>query len=98
MVNVSTAAKEILQGVEVAEGDVLRLEVLNTGEIGLVSGKAQLGDQVIEHEGQEVLHISEDVSQALDGSTIDLIETPDGIQLGLVFNDEDLTGDEFQAQ
>jgi Fe-S cluster assembly iron-binding protein IscA len=40
-----------------------------------------VGDEVVEHEGNVLLLIGDDVSQPLAGATIDLAETPEGQRL-----------------
>jgi hypothetical protein len=42
------------------------------------------GDQLIEHEGEDLLHISGTVSAAYDGSVLDLEGTPRGTVFILV--------------
>jgi iron-sulfur cluster assembly protein len=44
-------------------------------------------DQVVEHYGEAVLHIAGPVSQALDGSTLDAVDTPDGPGIGITTSD-----------
>lgn len=88
MITVTEGARGLFLDVEHPEGTVLRLDPVvdsDTGEqgIGISAGEPQAGDQVVEHEGESLLHIAAPVSEALDGSTLDLVETPEGPGLGL---------------
>jgi iron-sulfur cluster assembly protein len=90
MITVTEQAKELLWGVEYPEGTVLRLDPLEvdqaTGQtqIGLMSGEPRADDQVVEHEGKGLLHIARPVSEALDGGTIDKVDTPEGTKLDIL--------------
>ncbi len=90
MITVTEQAKELFLGAEYPEGTVLRLDQLEvdqaTGrvEIGLLAGEPKVGDQIVEHEGEGLLHIAEPVSEALDGSTIDTVETPEGPKIDIL--------------
>ena len=90
MITVTEQAKELLWDAEYPEGTVLRLDPLEvdqaTGrvEIGLVSGEPMEGDQVVEHEGEGLLHIAGPVSEALDGSTIHTVDTPEGPKIDIL--------------
>ena len=88
MISVTEEAKELFQGVERPEGTVLRLDPVTdqaSGEtqIGLGAGEQQEDDQVVEHEGEDILYIAAPVSEALDGSTLDRVETPEGPGIGI---------------
>ena len=81
MITVTEEARELFTTVERPEGTVLRLDPVtdeSTGEtqIGLSAGEPQGDDQVIEHEGVSLLHIAGPVSEALDGSTLNLERPP----------------------
>ncbi len=88
MITVTEGARELFLNVEHPEGTVLRLDPVtdeNTGEtqVGIAAGEPQDDDQVIEHDGDSLLHIAAPVSEALDGSVMDLVETPEGPSLGI---------------
>jgi iron-sulfur cluster assembly protein len=88
MITVTEEAKELFLQAEHPEGTVLRLDPVrdqNTGEtqIGIAAGEPRGDDQVVEHEGKSLLHIAAPVSEALDGSTLDVVQTPEGPGLGL---------------
>src|ERR687894_1709165 len=75
MITVTDEAKDHFLNVEHPEGTVLRLDPVvdqDTGEtqIGISAGEPMSGDQVVERDGEAVLHIAGLVSQALDGSTL----------------------------
>lgn len=88
MITVTEEAKELFLQAERPEGTVLRLDPVvdqNTGEtqIGIAAGEPRGGDQVVEHGGESLLHIAEPVSEALDGSTLDVVQTPEGPGIGI---------------
>ncbi|CAN5875982.1 hypothetical protein BH23ACT11_BH23ACT11_29740 [soil metagenome] len=88
MISVTEEAKELFLDVDRPEGTILRLDPVtdqSSGEtqIGLGAGEQQEGDQVVEHAGEEVLYIAAPVSEALDGSTLDRVETPEGPGIGI---------------
>lgn len=83
MITMTEEAKELVRSAELPEGTVFRLDPVtdpSTGEtqVGMAPGEPQVDDQVIEHEGEDVLRIAEPVSEALDGSTIRRVDTPEG--------------------
>ena len=61
--------------------EVTRVEQDENGQtqIGLVAGEPQGDDQVIQHDGQDLLHIAAPVSEALDGASIEKVETDEGV-------------------
>jgi Fe-S cluster assembly iron-binding protein IscA len=76
-------AKDLFEQISAPEGQVLRLDPVAEQQIGLVAGVPQGDDQVVERDGADVLHISAMVSEALDGATIDRVDTPQGPSFGL---------------
>ena len=93
MINVTPETKMLLKNVEQPEGlpedTVLRLDSVGQlqesgqAEIGLYFGEPRKDDQVVEHEEQELLHIGWVVSEALEGSTLHVAQTPEGRALGI---------------
>jgi iron-sulfur cluster assembly protein len=89
MITVTEEAKQLFKNVDHPEGTVLRLDPVVTNEqtgetqIGLSAGEPKGDDQVVEHEGESLLHIAGPVSQALDGSTLNMVETPEGPGIGI---------------
>ncbi len=88
MISVTEEAKELLLIVDKPDGQVLRLDPVadpSSGEtvVGMTAGGAQEDDQVVEHEGQAVLHIAGPVSAALDGGTVQKMDTPEGPRIGI---------------
>lgn len=86
MIEVTQEAKELLQTVELPGEQVLRLDPVQESEdsqpqIGLVAGEPMPDDEIVEHEGQQLLHISSSVSQALDGGMLEKVDTPEGAGL-----------------
>jgi iron-sulfur cluster assembly protein len=90
MLTVTEQAKELFLSIERPEGTVLRLDPLQidqaTGktQIGLVAGEPMAGDQVVEHEGEGLLHIARPVSEALAGATIVAVDTPEGSKIDIL--------------
>jgi iron-sulfur cluster assembly protein len=92
MITVTEEAKELFLRVEYPDDTVLRLDPVvdqNTGEtqIGISAGEPMSDDQVVEHDGEAVLHIAAPVSKALDGSTLDKVDTPEGPGIGITTPD-----------
>lgn len=88
MISITEEAKELFMDVDRPEGTVLRLDPVmdeDSGEtqISLGAGEELDGDQVVEHAGENILYISAPISEALDGSTIDRVETPEGPGIGI---------------
>lgn len=85
MVNVTDRAKVALKSAlsrSVEEAGIgLRVEISEQGACALYPDWEKAGDQVVEHEGNVLLLIGEEVSQPLEGATIDLTETPEGARL-----------------
>jgi iron-sulfur cluster assembly protein len=88
MIHVSDAAQELFEQMSTPEGQVLRLDPMAGQQISLVVGEPERGDQVVERNGTDLLHISAMVSQTLDGATIDRVDTPEGPRLGVQVPDE----------
>ena len=59
----------------------LRLDVSEEGGFALYPDTPKVGDEVVEHEGNVLLLIGDDVAQPLAGATIDLAKTPEGERL-----------------
>ncbi len=99
MITVTEAAKELFLNVDYPDDTVLRLDPVvdqNTGEpqIGISAGEPMSDDQVVERDGETVLHIASLVSQALDGSTLDAVDTPEGPGIGITTPDSTLLTDD----
>jgi len=78
----------LFQDVEHPEGAVLRLDPVtdqSTGRlgIGISIGEPKGDDQVVEHDGEDLLRIDACVSEKLDDSVLNLVETPEGAGIGL---------------
>jgi iron-sulfur cluster assembly protein len=88
MISVTEEAKDLFLSVEHPEGTVLRMDPVmdeSSGEtqVGLAAGEPRDDDQVVEHGGDTLLHIAAPVSDALDGSILDVVETPEGPGIGI---------------
>jgi iron-sulfur cluster assembly protein len=92
MITLTEEAKELFLNVEHPDGTVVRLDPMvdqNTGEtqISISAGEPMSDDQVVEHNGESVLHIAAPVSEALGGSTLDVVDTPEGPGIGITTPD-----------
>jgi hypothetical protein len=81
MILVTESAADLLATLDRPAGRVVRLEQVDEQRLGLVLGEARDGDQVVEREGQDLLHIPAEISAALDGVVIDKTDTPSGPRL-----------------
>jgi Fe-S cluster assembly iron-binding protein IscA len=75
--------------VRLREGSVFRLDRAMSGPYreGLIVvsvDEPREGDQPVEYEGEDILHISEAVSSAHDGCLLDLEETTEGAAFILI--------------
>ena len=52
-------------------------------QVRLGAGRPKGNDQIIEYGGKDLLRIARSVSEELNGSTIDLVETLEGPALGI---------------
>jgi hypothetical protein len=85
MVKVTDAAIDLLETIDKPTHTVLRLEPdLERGAIALEVGAPRDGDEVVEADGADVLHVSGAVAQELDGALIDVVETDVGPQLSVM--------------
>ncbi len=89
MITVTEEARELFQEIDNPDGTVLRLDPVTTEgvtdetQVRLGIGEPKNDDQVVQHEGEDLLRIARPVSEALNGSTIDLVETLEGPALGI---------------
>jgi Fe-S cluster assembly iron-binding protein IscA len=85
MVMVTDRARVALRGAlsrSIDDAEVgLRLDVSDDGGLALYPDRAKAGDEIVKHEGNVLLVISDDISRPLDGATIDVAETPEGDRL-----------------
>lgn len=88
MLDVTESARALLKGLLTANSDEteagLRLTMNDAGEFGLAIDVEQEEDQVIEHEDCKILFIEKNVSDKLDGFTIDIQDTPEGARLSIL--------------
>jgi len=75
--------REILTSHATAPDEALRLAPMAGGGFGLVVDVEREGDEVIQSEGATLLLLDEEVSSALDGVTLDCVDTPQGVRLTL---------------
>ena len=91
MVEVTEGAKELLREVLLGETDdpetSLRLVRAESGQLTLLLGKEELGDQVVEHEGVKILLVESELVPALEGIILDVQDNADGTK-NLVVNSD----------
>jgi hypothetical protein len=88
VITVSEHAKEVLKGYECPEGTALRLDPAEghqpDGRVARLGfGEPRVDDQVVNHEGKELLRIDRTVSEELNGSEICVVSTLVGPGLDL---------------
>ena len=86
MVIVTEGAKQelnrILASANIDDPEIrLRLVMSEPRAFSLILDKGHEGDQVVEHEGAKVLLVGQELSQVLEGVTIDCQETAEGTRL-----------------
>src|SRR5262249_61966215 len=85
MVTVTDRARVALKGAlsrNIEEAGIgLRLDVSDDGGLALYPDRAKAGDEIVEHEGDVLLLIADDISRPLAGAMIDVAETPEGDRL-----------------
>ena len=96
MITVTRGAKEVLRSYQRPEGTALRLDPVDGHHPAefrarLGTGKPRRDDQVVEHDGEELLRIASPVSKKLSGSTLDLVETVEGPAVGIKPPPEDVS-------
>jgi len=82
MLTVTAQAAEELKAkaqVEVTDPEqALRLIRAGSGQLALIPDTAEEGDQVVEHEGDKVLLVGAELTDAVDGLVLDCKDTPEG--------------------
>lgn len=78
----AAALHDSLEANREEESQVLRLTPSGEG-LGIALDEEQEGDDVILHEDRKVLVIAPAIAEALDGATIDAVDTPQGHRLVL---------------
>lgn len=85
MLTVTESSKGLLKEILIAHSDDpemgVRLLLNSPGQLGLVLGEEEPGDQVVEHQGSKVLLVSSDLAMALEEITLDVRDTDDGPKL-----------------
>lgn len=93
MINVTEKAVDALAGslqaTEASPEQSLRLARTSQGEYGLAVDEEREGDQVIKQEERAVLLIDEEVSAALNGAVLDVVDSPEGQRLSLRMAEQD---------
>lgn len=82
------ALAQTLETNEVQEDQALRLARSGEGSFGLAIDDQREGDQVVAKDERPVLLIDGEISNQLDGVTLDLVESPQGRQLALRMPEE----------
>jgi Fe-S cluster assembly iron-binding protein IscA len=85
VIAISDAAKKELKRILTENTEdpavVLRLTATPEGELGLIMDSEEVGDNVIEHDGNKVLVIEAELANALKGVNMDVEETEEGPML-----------------
>lgn len=85
MVIVTDSAKQELKAILATHSDgsaaALRLGFSASGQFGLGLDQEKEGDQIVAHEGGNVLFVGSELTEALNEATIDCEETTDGRRL-----------------
>ncbi len=85
MIKVTQRAKEelgkLLNSNASRPSDTLRLVPDGKGELGLSLGEEMPGDQVVRCDEAAVLLVESEISAALDGMTLDVEDTEQGLSL-----------------
>lgn len=78
----AAALRDTLEANQEEESQVLRLTSSGQG-VGIALDEEQEGDDVVVYEDRKVLVIAPVIAEALDGATIDAVDTPQGQRLVL---------------
>ncbi len=93
MINVTEKAVDALanslDSTEAAPEQSLRLALTPQGEYGLAIDEQREGDQVIKQEERPVLLVAEEVSTALHGAVLDVVDSAEGQRLTLRMAEQD---------
>jgi Fe-S cluster assembly iron-binding protein IscA len=91
------ALSAVREDSEANEDESILLYLEEDGSLGLALAEIEEGDNVIEQDGQVVVIVAEDLAQALDGMTLDVIvsEGGDEIEFVILESDEDDEAGEF---
>lgn len=85
MLTVTESAKGLLKEILSAQSDdpeiCVRLTLKAPGQLGLMLGKEETGDQVIEHEGTKILLVTSELAPVFEEATMDVDNTEDGPKL-----------------
>ena len=85
MLTATESAKSLLKEILTAHSDDpemgVRLASDPQGQLGLVLGKEQPGDQVVEHQESKVLLVASELALGLEEVTLDVEDTADGPKL-----------------
>ena len=85
MIGVTESARQELKRILSAKVDMpqarLRLTARGQGQLGLGIDIEMPGDEVVEHEGSKVLIVEHRLATSLEGVTLDVEDTPQGLQL-----------------
>ena len=87
MINITERAKQELMKLLAKKvdwpGALLRLMDRGAGKLGLGIDIEAPGDQVVEYQGHKIMLIGPDLANTLQGITLDVDNTPQGVELVL---------------
>jgi hypothetical protein len=77
---------------EAGEGEAILLYLEEDGSLGLALAELEEGDNVIEHDGEVVVIVADDLAEALDGLTLHVEEIGDEVEFVVIDDSELLNG------
>lgn len=78
------ALSAVREDSEATDDESILLYLEEDGSLGLALAEIEEGDNVIEQDGRVVVIVSEDLAEALDGMTLDVIVSDDGDEIEFV--------------
>lgn len=82
---------------EATDEESILLYLEEDGSLGLALAEIEEGDNVIEQDGEVVVIVAEDLAEALDGMTLDVIVSDDAEEIEFVIIEPD-TGDDLDDE
>jgi Fe-S cluster assembly iron-binding protein IscA len=92
------ALSAVREDSEANEGESVLLYLEEDGSLGLALAEIEEGDNVIEQDGKVVVIVAEDLAEALDGMTLDVIVDGDELEFVIIEDDDEgVEGDVDEA-
>lgn len=83
------ALRAMREDSDAGDEESILLYLEEDGSLGLALAEIEEGDSVIEQDGQVVVIVADDLAQALDGMTLDVIVSDDGDEIEFVITESD---------